>query len=100
MIALARMPRPARSSEAVRVSPRSAHLLAVYAAATCPLSAATEHTLTMEPPSAISGTSAWMPSSGPVTLTSKARRQASSGTFGSRSRPAIPALFTSPCTTP
>ena len=77
--ALTRMPRAPSSSDAVRVRPRSAHLLEVYAAAACPAIAATEQMLTIEAPGPISGTSAWMPSIGPVTLMSKVRCQASSG---------------------
>ena len=74
------MPRAPSSNEAVRDSPRKAHLLAVYAAATCPDSAATEQTLTIDEPAGISGTKAWIPSRAPVTLTSKARRQVSRST--------------------
>ena len=99
--ALTRMPRvEPSSSDAERVRPRSAHLEAVYAAAAWPDMAATEQMLTMLEPGGISGTSAWMPSIGPVTLMSKVRCQASSVTSGSRSRAATPALLTSASTRP
>ena len=51
--------------------PRSAHFDAVYAAAAWPDMAATEQMLTIDEPGGISGTSAWMPSIGPVTLMAK-----------------------------
>jgi hypothetical protein len=96
--ALTRMPRSPNSSDAALVRPRKAHLLAVYAAAACPDTAATEHTFTMLDPGGINGTNAWMPSIGPVTLMSKARCHPSRDTCGSRSRAATPALFTSAST--
>ena len=56
--------------------------------------------LTIEEPAGISGTSAWMPSIGPVTLMSKVWCQVSRVTCGSRSRAATPALLTSASTRP
>ena len=50
--ALTRMPCAPSSSDAVRVRPRSAHLLEVYAAAAWPAIAATEQMLTIEEPGA------------------------------------------------
>ena len=96
--ALTRIPRDPSSSEAERVRPRSAHFEAVYAAAAWPDMAATEQMLTIDEPAGISGTSAWMPSIGPVTLMAKVRSQVSSVTSGSRSRAATPALLTSAST--
>ena len=99
--ALTRMPRVVPSSrEAVRVRPRRAHFEEVYAAAAWPATAATEQMFTIEEPAGISGTSAWMPSSGPVTLMSKVLCHWSIETFGSRSRAATPALLTSASTRP